>query len=150
MGTHPNDPMPDYGRDTGLHRRNRNPTTFKKALALVGLILGIVALVLFWIPLVNYVSLVLALVGLGLSIASLVIVRRRATATGLPIAAVIVSAVALVAAIVATVFWGALFNSVDGAIDNPLVPVTVTPTPTATSPSANTGEHCVHARWRRH
>ncbi|WP_146068505.1 MULTISPECIES: hypothetical protein [unclassified Arthrobacter] len=135
MGTHPNDPMPDYGQ--GYRSPPQEPQSNDvKVLALAGLILGTVALVLLWIPLVNYVSLVLALVGLGLSIASLVIVRRRATATGLPIAAVIVSAVALVAAIVATVFWGALFNSVDGAIDNPLVPVTVTPTATATSPSA--------------
>ena len=139
MGTQPNDLTPGYGQEypPPLQEPQSNGS---KGLALAGLNLGTVALVLFWIPFVNYVSLVLALVGLGLSIASLVIGRRRFTASGLPIAAVIVSAVASVVAIVATVFWGVLFNSLDGAIDNPLsplsAPVTATPTNTANSPSA--------------
>lgn len=133
MGTQPNDPIPNYGG--GYLPPPPEPSSNDgRALGLAGLILGIIALVLFWIPLLNYVSLILALVGLGLSIASLVIVRRRASAQGLSVAAVIVSAVALVAAILATVFWSSLFNSVDEVIEDPLPTVTVTPSavPTVT------------------
>ncbi|WP_104161555.1 hypothetical protein [Arthrobacter sp. ZGTC212] len=129
MGTQPNDPMPGYGQG---YPPPPEPANDGRGLGLAGLILGVIALVLFWLPLLNYVSLVLALVGLGLSIASLVIVRRRGTPQGMSVAAVIVSSVALLAAILATVFWSALFNSVDEELDNPLTPVTVTPTTTAT------------------
>lgn len=136
MGTQPNDPMmPNDGQGYPLPPPEPQSND-GRGLALAGLILGIVALVLFWIPLVNYVSLVLALVGLGLSIASLVIVRRRASGKGLSIAAVIVSAVALVAAILATVFWSSLFNTVDENLDTPLSPVTVTPTTPTVTPTA--------------
>lgn len=126
MGTQPNEPMPNYG-DGYIPPPPEPQSNDGRTLGLAGLILGIIALALFWIPLLNYVSLVLALVGLGLSIASLVIVRRRASAQGLSIAAVIVSAAALVAAILATVFWSSLFNSVDEVIEDPLPTVTVTP-----------------------
>ncbi|MFJ7748905.1 hypothetical protein ACIQXM_02985 [Arthrobacter sp. NPDC097144] len=135
MGTQPNEPMPNYG--DGYPPPPEPQSTDGRTLGLAGLILGIIALVLFWIPLLNFVSLVLALVGLGLSIASLVIVRRRAAAQGLSIAAVIVSAVALIAAILATLFWSSLFNSVDQVIEEPLPTVTVTPpaVPTVTPSS---------------
>ena len=134
MGTQPNEPMPNYGDG---YPPPEPQSTDGRTLGLAGLILAIIALVLFWIPLLNFVSLILALVGLGLSIASLVIVRRRAAAQGLSIAAVIVSAVALIAAILATVFWSSLFNSVDEVIEEPLPTVTVTPpaVPTVTPSS---------------
>ena len=134
MGTQPNEPMPNYGDG---YPPPEPQSTDGRTLGLAGLILAIIALVLFWIPLLNFVSLILALVGLGLSIASLVIVRRRAAAQGLSIAAVIVSAVALIAAILATVFWSSLFNSVDQVIEEPLPTVTVTPpaVPTVTPSS---------------
>lgn len=141
MGTQPNDPFHDYGQ--GYPSPPQGPQSNDgRALALAGLILGIIALVLFWLPLINFLSLLLALVGLGLSIASLVIVRRRGSAQGLSVAAVIVSAVALAAAILATVLWSALFNAVDEEVDTPLspatAPVTVSPTPAPADTSTAT------------
>ncbi|MFF3039595.1 hypothetical protein [Arthrobacter citreus] len=107
-----------------------------RGMALAGLILGIVALFLFWIPIISWLALILALIGLGLGIAALVTaVRQRTSAKGLSIAAVVVSGVALVAAILVTAFWGALFNAVEDEVSsNP----SSTRTPSATaSPSAS-------------
>ncbi|MER2137091.1 MAG: hypothetical protein ABS909_04430, partial [Arthrobacter sp.] len=72
MGTGPNDPMygyngPGYPPPPGLMQSNKG-----WGMALAGLILGIVALFLFWIPIISWLALVLALVGLGLGIAALV------------------------------------------------------------------------------
>ncbi len=136
MGTGPNDPMYGYGGQgypppPGLMQSNNG-----RGMALAGLILGIVALFLFWIPIISWLALILALIGLGLGIAALVTaVRQRTSAKGLSIAAVVVSGVALVAAILVTAFWGALFNAVEDEVSsNP----SSTRTPSATaSPSAS-------------
>ncbi|MER2133418.1 MAG: DUF4190 domain-containing protein [Arthrobacter sp.] len=135
MGTGPNDPMygyggPGYPPPPGLMQSNKG-----WGLALAGLILGIVALFLFWIPIISWLALILALVGLGLSIAALVTaVRQRTSAKGLGIAGVVVSGVALIAAILGTALWGALFNAVEEETSNNSS--TVTPRATA-SPSAS-------------
>lgn len=136
MGTGPNDPMYGYGGQgypppPGLMQSNNG-----RGMALAGLILGIVALFLFWIPIISWLALILALIGLGLGIAALMTaVRQRTSAKGLSIAAVVVSGVALVAAILVTAFWGALFNAVEDEVSsNP----SSTRTPSATaSPSAS-------------
>ncbi|GAA1917388.1 hypothetical protein GCM10009688_23100 [Arthrobacter gandavensis] len=136
MGTGPNDPLYGYGGQgypppPGLMQSNNG-----RGMALAGLILGIVALFLFWIPIISWLALILALIGLGLGIAALVTaVRQRTSAKGLSIAAVVVSGVALVAAILVTAFWGALFNAVEDEVSsNP----SSTRTPSATaSPSAS-------------
>ncbi len=134
MGTQPNDPNYGYGGQgypppPGFMQSNRG-----RGMALAGLILGIIALFLFWIPLISWVALIMALVGLGLGIAALVTaVRQRTSAKGLSIAAVVVSGVALIATILGTVFWGALFNAVEEETNNP----SSTRTPSATaSPSS--------------
>ncbi|MBF4993241.1 DUF4190 and DUF4352 domain-containing protein [Arthrobacter gandavensis] len=119
MGTGPDDPMYGYGGQgypppPGLLQSNKG-----RGMALAGLILGIVALFLFWIPIISWVALVMALVGLGLGIAALVTaVRERTSARGLSIAAVVVSGVALLASILVTAFWGALFSAVDDEASN--------------------------------
>ena len=136
MGTGPNDPLYGYGGQgypppPGLMQSNNG-----RGMALAGLILGIVALFLFWIPIISWLALILALIGLGLGIAALVTaVRQRTSAKGLSIAAVVVSGVALVAAILVTAFWGALFNAVEDEMSsNP----SSTRTPSAAaSPSAS-------------
>ena len=136
MGTGPNDPLYGYGGQgypppPGLMQSNNG-----RGMALAGLILGIVALFLFWIPIISWLALILALIGLGLGIAALVTaVRQRTSAKGLSIAAVVVSGVALVAAILVTAFWGALFNAVEDEVSSNL---SSTRTPSATaSPSAS-------------
>lgn len=147
MGTGPNDPMYGYGGQgyqgypppPGLMQSNKG-----RGMALAGLILGIVALFLFWIPIISWVALVLALVGLGLGIAALVIaVRERTSAKGLSIAAVVVSAVALLAAILVTAFWGALFSAVQDEVNSNSSSTsaprsTAGPSASTSSPSAST------------
>lgn len=139
MGTQPNDPMygyngPGYPPPPGLIQSNKG-----WGMALAGLILGIVALFLFWIPLISWLALILALIGLGLGIAALVTaVRQRTSAKGLSIAAVVVSGVALIAAILGTALWGALFNAVEDEVSSDSSS-TVTPRATA-SPSASASD----------
>ena len=136
MGTGPNDPMYGYGGQgypppPGLMQSNNG-----RGMALAGLILGIVALFLFWIPIISWLALILALIGLGLGIAALVTaVRQRTSAKGLSIAAVVVSGVALIAAILVTAFWGALFNAVEDEVSSDSSS-TITPRATP-SPSAS-------------
>lgn len=139
MGTQPNDPMYGYGGQgypppPGYMQPNQG-----RGMALAGLILGIVALFLFWIPVISWVALIMALVGLGLGIGALVTaVRRRTTAKGLSIAAVVVSGVALIAAILGTTFWGALFNAVEEEASSPSTRApSVTASPSAGSPTAS-------------
>jgi len=109
-----------------------------RGMALAGLILGIVALFLFWIPVISWLALIMALVGLGLGVGALVTaVRRRTTAKGLSIAAVVVSGVALIAAILGTAFWGALFSAVEDDANNPSS--TITPSATASPSTGTTG-----------
>ncbi len=133
MGTGPNDPMYGYGGPGYPPPPGQSNKGW--GLALAGLILGIVALFLFWIPIISWLALILALVGLGLGIAALVTaVRQRTSAKGLGIAAVVVSGVALLAAILGTALWGALFNAVEEETSNNSS--TVTPRATA-SPSAS-------------
>ncbi|RZS59095.1 hypothetical protein EV141_0312 [Microcella putealis] len=63
-----------------------------RGLAIAALIVGILALLGFWIPFVNVISLVMAIVGLILGIVAL---RKYLSGKGLPLSAVIVNAVAL-------------------------------------------------------
>ncbi|MGW9402752.1 hypothetical protein ACWGQ2_02145 [Arthrobacter sp. NPDC055585] len=119
MGSQPFDPRgyqgyPPQGQDQG------------RGLALGGLILGIVALLLFWIPAINVLAVVIAIIGLGLGIGALVIAgRARSSAKGLSVAAIIISAAALVLSILAAIMWASLFTPMDGN--------TVTPSPAPTS-----------------
>ncbi|GAA1917380.1 hypothetical protein GCM10009688_23090 [Arthrobacter gandavensis] len=97
-----------------------------RGLAVAGLIAGIAALLLFWFPAVNLVAVVLAIIGLGLGIGALVAAgRARSSAKGLSVAAVIISAAALVVSIFAAVMWASLFT--------PMERNTVTPSPGPTS-----------------
>lgn len=97
-----------------------------RGLAVAGLVAGIAALLLFWFPAVNLVAVVLAIIGLGLAIGALVTAgRARSSAKGLSVAAVIISAAALVLSVLAAVMWASLFT--------PMERNTVTPSPEPTS-----------------
>ena len=116
MGMQPNDPMYNYSQG---YRPPGPQFSQGRGMALTGLILGIVGLVLFWVPLVNIGAFIVALVGLGLSIAALVIaVRRQTSAKGLSIAGIIVSGVAVIGSILATVMIAAFFNTVTNSVDS--------------------------------
>ena len=94
------------------------PSNQGRGMALAGLILGIVGLVLCWVPLLNVMALVIALAGLGLSIAALVIaVRRRTSAKGLSIAGTIVSGLAVLGSLLAIALLSAFFSAVNNSMN---------------------------------
>ena len=133
MGTQPNDPMYGYGPGPYPPPMQDNQG---RGLALGGLIVGIVALVLCWVPVIG---LVLSLVGLGLAIAALVIaVRRRTSAKGLAIAGTVVSGVALIAAIVVAAFLSAVITSISDSIESASPSASGT-NPATSTPSTGTG-----------
>lgn len=116
MATEYNGPM--YPPGPGYPPPNM-PSNQGRGLALTGLILGIVALALCWIPVINLFALILALAGLGFSIAALVIaIQRRTTARGLAIAGLVVSAVAAIASLVLWLLLVAFVDSVNEETEN--------------------------------
>ncbi|WP_312182660.1 DUF4190 domain-containing protein [Arthrobacter sp.] len=135
MGSQPNDPMYNYSQG---YRPPGPQSTQGRGMALTGLILGIVGLVLFWVPLINIGALIVAVVGLGLSIAALVIaIRRHTSAKGLSIAGIIVSGVAVIGSILASVMIAVFFNTVNDSVNNGS-PYGVGPS-TSASPSTSAG-----------
>ena len=94
----------------------------KNGLGLASLIVGGVALILAFVPLVNYVSEVIALVGLILGIIALV---RKGTPRWFSLTGTIVSAVALILSIVLAIAYTALFVSNIGNVisDDPAIVV---------------------------
>ena len=85
-------------------------------LAISSLVLGVVALVLCWIPIVNNIAALIALVGLGLGIPALVLARRgKRDGTGIAVAGVVTSAVALLLVLVTQALF---MSAVDSAVED--------------------------------
>lgn len=130
MGSQPFDP----GGYRGYSQQGRNAG---RGLALAGLILGILALLIFWFPAINLLAVVLAVIGLGLGIGGLVVSGRTgSSAKGLGTAAVIISAAALVLSVLAAIMWASLFTPMDRNTVTPSPEPTTTVTRTATPSSA--------------
>ncbi|WP_432512381.1 DUF4352 domain-containing protein [Kineococcus sp. SYSU DK001] len=85
-----------------------------KGLAVAALVIGIVAAAGCLVPVLNIGSIVLAVVGLVLGVVALV---RRADGKGMSVAGVVLSLVAIVVAIVVNVAAGAALTAVDEAVD---------------------------------
>jgi hypothetical protein len=87
-------------------------------LAIASMVLGIIALLLSWIPIINNFAAVLALVGLGLGIPALISGRRGTRGgTGLAITGLVTSVLALVLVVVTQLFFAKVIDEVDRAID---------------------------------
>jgi hypothetical protein len=114
-------PDPDqqthYQAPPGYPMPGQPPPPQKKGLAITALVLSIVALVLCLIPVINNFAIVLGLVGLGFAIAALVIASKRQQKKGMAIAALIMSVVAIIGAIVSQLIFVAALNSVSDAIE---------------------------------
>lgn len=83
-------------------------------LAIASMVLGIIALLLSWIPIINNLAAVLAVVGLGLGIPAL-IWARRGTHGGTPLAitGLATSVIALILVIVTQIFFVKVIDEVD-------------------------------------
>lgn len=87
-------------------------------LAIASLVLGIIALLLSWIPIVNNLAAVLAVVGLALGIPALVLARKGThQGSGLAIAGLVTSAVALVVVIATQAFYTEVLDDVADELD---------------------------------
>ena len=105
-----------YGGQGGYGQRQP-----RNGLGIASLVLGILALLGSWVPVLGIGAGILAIVGLVLGIIGMRRAKRgEATNRGVALAGTILSALALLAAIVLTVVWGlAIFNAVEdtGCLD---------------------------------
>ncbi|MCC3297564.1 DUF4190 domain-containing protein [Arthrobacter caoxuetaonis] len=101
-GSYPNPGgAPGYPGQPGYGSYGPPPATPGKGLAIAALVLAILAVLICWIPLLNFVSFPLAIVALGLAIPALIKGNKaRNVAKPLSIAALTVAALSIVTAIV--------------------------------------------------
>jgi hypothetical protein len=87
-------------------------------LAVASMVLGIIALLLSWVPIINNVAAIVALVGLGLGIPALIWARRGTHGgTGLAITGLVTSVIALILVIVTQIFFVKVIDEVDRSTD---------------------------------
>ncbi len=90
-------------------------------LAIASMVLGIIALLLCWIPVINNLAAVLAVVGLGLGIPALLRARRGASGgKGLAITGLVTSVLAIVLVIATQVFYASVLDEVERSLDQEL------------------------------
>ena len=127
--------QPPYGPPPGGYPQyggQQQPGPRKgSGLAISALVLGIIALLLCWVPIVNNVAAILAVVGLALGIPALISTRRgKRTGSGLAVASVILSVLALVGVLATQALYSSVIDDVTTDINNsaPLPPSSSDPT----------------------
>jgi hypothetical protein len=110
-------PYPSYGPPS--YGPPAGPPPKKGAgLAIASMVLGIIALLLSWVPIINNVAAVLAVVGLGLGIPALLRARRGThNGTGLAITGLVTSVLALVLVVVTQLIFVKVIDEVERSID---------------------------------
>ena len=78
---------------------------------IAGMVLGIIALVLAWIPFVGIISIPMVMVGLPLSFIGFRRSRRRGNGVGMAIAGLATNLIALSVIVLWLVFFGSLLTS---------------------------------------
>ena len=117
-------------------------------LAISALVLGIIALLLCWVPIVNNFAAILAVVGLALGIPALVSARRgKRTGSGLAVASVILCVLALVGVLATQAFYSSVIDDVTNDINDsaPLPPSSPDSTADAESSAAGEAEASANA-----
>ena len=105
------------GKGTSMSDKNMGKSTSGTAIA--GLVLGIVAAVSSWVPIVNNLSFLIGLVGLVLAVVGLVgVVRGKKSGKGLAIAALVVNVAAIV---IVLGTQSAMSAAIDEATNGPAV-----------------------------
>src|SRR3954471_8930492 len=139
--------QPPYGPPPGGYPQyggQQPPGPLKgSGLAIAALVLGIIAVLLCWVPIVNNFAAILAVVGLALGIPALISARRgKRTGSGLAVASVILSVLALVGVVATQAFYGSVIDDVTNDINNsaPLPPSSSDPTGDAESSAAAEAE----------
>ncbi|MCF6506942.1 DUF4190 domain-containing protein [Blastococcus sp. MG754426] len=87
-------------------------------LAIASMVLGIIALLLSWIPIVNNVAAVIAVVGLGLGIPALLRARRGTHGgTGMAVTGLVTSVLAIVVVFATQAFYADVIDEVQEELD---------------------------------
>jgi hypothetical protein len=114
--------QPPYGPPPGGYPQygGQQPDPRKgSGLAISALVLGIIALFLCWVPIVNNFAAILAVVGLALGVPALISARRgKRTGSGLAVASVILSVLALVGVLATQAFYSSVIDDVTSDINN--------------------------------
>jgi hypothetical protein len=139
--------QPPYGPPPSGHPQYgaQQPGTHgSSGLAISALVLGIIAVLLCWVPFFNNFAAVIALVGLALGIPALVSARRgRRSGTGLAVAGVILSVLAFVGVLATQAFYSSLFDDLTSGSSSAAEPPPNEVTPLPLGESAEVGEYTV-------
>lgn len=115
---YPGQPGPGQGFNGAGTGKPVNPEA-GKGLAITALVIGIVSLLLCWVPFVNNLVFVLGLIGLGFAIPALVIsVKNRSRAKAMSIAALVLVVLSLVGVLATQAFYGAVIDDVAESIED--------------------------------
>ncbi|SFF80019.1 DUF4190 domain-containing protein [Blastococcus tunisiensis] len=127
---------PSYGQPAGP------PPKQGAGLAIASMVLGIVALLLSWIPIINNVAAIVAIVGLGLGIPALIRARRGThNGAGMAITGLVTSVLAIVLVILTQMLFVKAIDEVEKSIDESLAEVESAPAePGADKATAETTE----------
>jgi hypothetical protein len=135
--------QPPYGPPPGGYPPygGQQPAARKgSGVAISALVLGIIALFLCWVPIVNNFAAILAVVGLGLGVPALISARRgKRTGSGLAVASVILSVLALVGVLATQAFYSSVIDDVTNDLDNsaPIPPSDPTGDPESSAADAS-------------
>ena len=113
MAYEPYPPQPDPYASAGYPPQP--PAPQRKGFGIASMVVGIVGVLLAFIPIIGIASFVLGLVAIGLGIFA--VIKRRGKGQG--IAGIITGAVALVVALVVTIFTSAVLSILDDELQNP-------------------------------
>jgi hypothetical protein len=126
---------PSYGPPPGP------PQKQGAGLAIASMVLGIVALLLSWIPIINNVAAIVAVVGLGLGIPALIRARRGThSGTGMAITGLVTSVVAVVVVILTQMLFVKAIDEVERSFDESLAEIESGAEPGAEEETAETQE----------
>jgi Domain of unknown function (DUF4190) len=113
---------PSYGPPAGP------PPKQGAGLAIASMVLGIIALLLSWIPIINNVAAIIAVVGLGLGIPALIRARRGThNGTGMAITGLVTSVLAIVLVILTQMLFVKAIDEVENSINEGLAEVETAP-----------------------
>jgi hypothetical protein len=122
---------PSYGPPAGP------PPKQGAGLAIASMVLGIIALLLSWIPIINNLAAILAVVGLGLGIPALIRARRGThNGKGLAITGLVTSVIAIVLVILTQMLFVKAIDEVQQSLEEGIAQTEVAPTEPAAEESA--------------
>lgn len=119
--------QPPYGPPPGVapyYGGPQQPGPRKgSGLAIAAFVLAVIAVLLCWVPIVNNVAAILAVVGLALGIPALVSARRgKRSGSGLAVAGVVLSVLALVGVFATQAFYSSVIEDVTDDLNSSAAP----------------------------